>query len=233
MAKHDSDDRYIAVGPEANYVDENQTILVNKLGICDLHSLHVKEEEGLVHCYQTMVQSVRFDTPLSNGLIREVHRLVFGDLFEWAGKWRHSWISKGNTVWAHPDHIDALMQGFEVNVLQQTPLSKTMSDDEFCSIVALIQGEFLTIHPFREGNARTIKVVTDLYAVQTDRPFLIYDESETGKQDYIDAAIQAMLTNHRPLEAIVKAALATARSKNGTVDQGVDETPDSTEASLR
>lgn len=233
MSTNDSDDRYIAVGPEANYVDEAETILANKLGICDLHSLHVKEEEGLVHCYQTLVQSVRFDTPLSNGLIREVHRLIFGELFDWAGRWRHSWISKGNTVWAHPDHIDALMQEYEAKVLQQTPLSKNMTDDEFCSIVALIQGEFLTVHPFREGNARTIKVITDLYAVQTDRPFLIYDESETGKQEYIHAAIQAMLTNHLPMEAVIKASLAAARSKNGTSGQRADETPGSTEASLQ
>lgn len=55
-------------------------------------------------------------------------------------------------------------------------------------MAAEIQGEFLVIHPFREGNARTIKLATDLLAVQTGRLPLTYDQSETGTRTYIEAA---------------------------------------------
>ena len=57
-------------------------------------------------------------------------------------------------------------------VLQKYPAKSLKEDEEFCGAVAEIQGEFLVIHPFREGNARTIKLMTDLLATQTGRPLL-------------------------------------------------------------
>jgi cell filamentation protein len=225
--------RYTAVGPETKFADKQGRVLVNKLGITRLRQLQIREEEGLVDCYQRMIKRVRFDTPLSNALICEIHREIFGELFEWAGKWRASWISKGQTVWANPVHIESLMQTFEAEILQRAPLSQTIGDGEFCSIVALIQGEFLTIHPFREGNARTIKVLTDLYAVQTGRRFLIYDQTEPGQTEYINAAIAAMGRDLLPMEAVIHGALIRSYDSNDSVDPNDDETLDSTEASLQ
>lgn len=212
MPKNKGPKKYLVVGAEAEYVDGEQTVLDNKLGITRLRVLHQREEEGLVGCYQTMLRQVSLDTPLSNALIRQIHREIFGDIFEWAGTWRVNWISKGETIWPNPAFLDDLMQTFEAEVLQHHPPEKQFSDDEFCSIVALIQGEFLTIHPFREGNARTIKVLTDLFAAQTDRPLLKYDETEEGQQEYINAAIAAFGCDYAPMERIIQEALNAARN---------------------
>ena len=51
-----------------------------------------------------------------------------------------------------------------------------------------IQGEFLVIHPFREGNARTIKLMTNLLAAQTDRPLLEYGTSQEKVERYTEGA---------------------------------------------
>lgn len=225
--------RYIAVGPESKFADCQNKVLINKLGITRLKSLQIKEEEGLVDCYQRMIKQVKFDTPLSSSLICNIHRAIFGELFEWAGKWRASWISKGQTVWANPVHIETLMQTFEAEILQRAPLSQSISDDEFCSIVALIHGEFLTIHPFREGNARTIKVLTDLYAVQSGRQFLIYDQSEVGQTEYINAAIAAMNHDLIPMGTIIHEALLRSYDSNDNDDPIDDETLHSVEANLQ
>ena len=225
--------RYTAVGPETKFADNQGKVLVNKPGITKLRQLQLKEEEGLVDCYQQMIKRVRFDTPLSNAMLCEIHRGIFGELFEWAGKWRASWISKEQTVWANPAHIDSLMESFEAEILQRAPLSQSISDDEFCSVVSLIQGEFLTIHPFREGNARTIKVLTDLYAVQTGRPFLIYDQTEAGQAEYINAAISAMNCELLPMEAVIRAALKNSFDSSGSDDQDEAEMPDSMAATLQ
>lgn len=233
MKNNKKGNRYTAVGPETKFVDKQRKVLVNKLGITKLRQLHIREEEGLVDCYQRMIKRVRFDTPLSNALICEIHREIFGHIFEWAGKWRASWISKEQTVWANPAHIDSLMQTFEAEILQRAPLSQTINDDEFCSIVALIQGEFLTIHPFREGNARTIKVLTDLYAVQTGRRFLVYDQSDAGQQEYIHAAIAAMNCELLPMEAVIHAALRRSHALNDNDDQAEAEMPGSTAVGLQ
>lgn len=68
------------------------------------------------------------------------------------------------------------------------------------------------IHPFREGNARTIKLLTDVLASQTNRPPLRYDDSDAGSQHYIRAAIAAFDTGYGPMEDIIRDALTRAKN---------------------
>jgi cell filamentation protein len=93
------------------------------------------------------------------------------------------------------------------------PASALQADDAFCSAVGGIQGEFLVIHPFREGNARTIKLATDLLAAQTGRPFLVYDQTSEGQEQYIDAAKAAFKQQYAPMDEIIRQALARAQNR--------------------
>jgi len=205
-------DRYDTSGnPESEYVDAAQTVLVNKRGITDLHILQVAEEEALAAAYETLLGEVRTDTPLTCELLRHIHGRVFGDLYAWAGRWRTVWISKPGITWPAPDFLDGNMQTFERDVLALHPAHLLRDDDVFCAAVGKIQGEFLVIHPFREGNARTIKLMTDLLAEQTDRPVLIYDQTEQGQEAYIAAAKAAFRQNYGPMTAVIRSALERAR----------------------
>lgn len=78
-------------------------------------------------------------------------------------------------------------------------------------MAAEVQGEFLVIHPFREGNARTIKLATDLLAAQTGRPLLAYDQTEQAVEEYIEAAKAAFKRRYGPLATIIRRALDQAR----------------------
>ena len=60
------------------------------------------------------------------------------------------------------------MQALEHDVLRRLIAASLTDDDAFCVALAEVQGEFLVIHPFREGNARTIKLATDLVALRRD-----------------------------------------------------------------
>lgn len=205
-------DRYDVSGNvEAEYVDAERTVLVNKLGIANLESLQIAEEAALAKAYETLLHEVRIDTPLTCDLLRHIHQRVFGELYAWAGRWRTVTISKPGVTWPPPLFIAKPMDEFEQNVLQRFPVKALADDDKFCDAVAEIQGEFLVVHPFREGNARTIKLLTDLLAAQTGRPLLLYDQSEPGQEQYIVAASQAFGKNYRPMQDIIRAALARAR----------------------
>jgi cell filamentation protein len=103
------------------------------------------------------------------------------------------------------------MATFARDVLSRWPAQAIGDDPTFCQAVGEIQGEFLTIHPFREGNARTIKLLTDLLAVQTGRPLLAYDNSARGVDAYIEAAKQAFKRDYGPLATLIAAALARSR----------------------
>jgi len=209
-----SRDRYDVSGNvEAQYVDADQTVLVNKKGITDLHTLQVAEEEALARAYEALLAEVRMDTPLTCDLLRHIHARIFGDLYEWAGRWRTVWISKPGITWPAPDFLEQNMQGYQKDVLHKYPASTLRGDHDFCAAAGEIQGEFLVIHPFREGNARTIKLLTDLLALQTGRPFLIYDRSETGQDRYIAAANSAFKKRYAPMAEIIALALEQARKK--------------------
>jgi cell filamentation protein len=104
------------------------------------------------------------------------------------------------------------MTEFERDILKKYPASKIQENvDDFCKALAHIQGEFLAIHPFREGNARTIKLLSDLLAAQTKRPILRYDMSVAGQKRYI-AAAKATLTrkDYLLMETVIREALTRA-----------------------
>ncbi len=214
MVKHPSNhrDRYDTSGnPEAEYVDAAQTVLVNKRGIADLHDLQVAEEEALAAAYETLLGEVRTDTPMTCDLLRHIHGRIFGELYAWAGRWRTVWISKPGATWPAPDFLDGNMEALEREVLAKHPAEALRSDDHFCAALAQIQGEFLVIHPFREGNARTVKLMTDILAEQSDRPVLIYDQTEQGRKMYIAAAQAAFRHDYGRMTEIIRSALERAR----------------------
>ncbi|MGA2796870.1 MAG: Fic family protein [Thermoguttaceae bacterium] len=205
-------DRYDVSGNvETQYVDADETVLVNKKGITDLHTLQIAEEEALARAYETLLGEVRIDTPMTCDLLRHIHHRIFGELYDWAGAWRTVWISKPGITWPAPDFLDRNMQGFERNVLDKHPADSLKDDASFCAAVGEIQGEFLVIHPFREGNARTIKVLTNLLAAQTGRPLLVYDSTAKGQERYVDAAKAAFKKQYAPMIALILEALARAR----------------------
>jgi len=208
-------DRYDVTGnAEAEYVDSEGTVLRNKPGITDLATIQIAEEEALVRAYRALLAEVRTDTIITCDLLRHIHDRIFGDLYEWAGRWRTVWISKPGITWPAPDFLDQNMASFEKNVLGKYPAAALVDDEIFCARVAEIQGEFLVIHPFREGNARTIKLATDILAAQTGRPLLAYDQSEIGRDQYIAAAQAAFKRDHAPMTSVIREALARAKSRH-------------------
>lgn len=208
---HQRRDRYdISGNVEGEVVDAEQQVLKNKRGFTDPESLQQAEEEGLVFAYEVLLREVRTDTRLSSDLIRYIHAQIFGALYEWAGRWRTVWIKKPGVTWPPPDFLDQAMQAYERDTLAKHPAESIDSDDAFCAAAGELQGEFLVIHPFREGNARTIKLLTDLLAVQTGRPLLNYDQSEAGQARYIDAARAAFKRRYDPMAALIGEALVRA-----------------------
>ena len=209
MEDHDSRrDRYDVSGNiEAEYVDADQTVLVNKLGITTLAELQACEEHALVDAYEKLLGEVGRNTPLSCDLLRYIHQTIFGELYAWAGRWRTVWIKKPGVTWPPPDFLDQTMQEFEQEVLKKYRPQSLVDDQAFCNAAAEIQGEFLVIHPFREGNARTVKLACDLLALQSDRPLLRYDESAAGREAYIAAAKAAFKHQYEPLARISAEAL--------------------------
>lgn len=176
----------------------------------NLQTLQVEEEEALAQAYEALLNEVRIDTPITCDLLLHIHDRIFGELFQWAGRWRTVWIGKPGITWPAPDFLASNMETLEKEVLAKYPAEQLKDEEAFCRAIGKIQGEFLVIHPFREGNARTIKLATNLLAAQTGRPLLKYDSSNAGKERYIEAAKKAFKRDYTPMTKIIQQALAEA-----------------------
>lgn len=200
--------RYAVGGSESEYMDRKRKVMKNLKGIRDLRSLQKAEEDALVAAYDKLFSTVRSDTPMTVDLLKHIHHTIFSDLYEWAGRLRTVTMSKPGVTWPPPDYLEDAMRSLQQNVLRQYPAHSLREDGRFYEAVGHIQGEFLAIHPFREGNARTIKLSTDLLAAQTKRPILRYDMSKEGQRKYIAAAKAALLKqNYTLMQTIIQAAL--------------------------
>lgn len=144
-------------------------------------------------------------------LLRHIHGRIFANLYDWGGRWRTVNISKPGVTWPPPGLIAQNMEVFERDILAKYPASSLANNEAFCRAAAEIQGEFLVVHPFREGNARTIKLMTDMLAAKTGRPPLVYDQSDAGREQYIAAAGVAFRRDYRPMTELVRQALARPR----------------------
>jgi hypothetical protein len=66
-SRKDRDD--VSGNVEAQYVDQAQTVMVNKQGITDLKTLEQLEEEGLFRAYEALLAQTRTDTPMTAALL--------------------------------------------------------------------------------------------------------------------------------------------------------------------
>lgn len=124
-----------------------------------------------------------------------IHRICFSDIYKWAGELRTVRISKGNTVFAYPEHIENQSNKIFAdlnNILKsgQMPLEKA----------AELFAEINVLHPFREGNGRTQRI---LYSEILRRLGYLVDYNLTSQDEMIDAMIHGYNANYEPIQKLL------------------------------
>ena len=68
-----------------------------------------------------------------------------------------------------------------------------------------MHGELLFIHPFREGNGRTARLLANLMLEQQDHERLRWEMiDEAGFPRYVAAVQQSGLGNYKPMQALMR-----------------------------
>ena len=132
---------------------EGTSCLINKLGIKDDKKL--KEFEAAV----TLAKASELETqPISDAYdvehYKAIHKFLFEDIYEWAGKYRTINMSKKGTSFAQADKIPTLMNAC-FKKLKDNDSFRNNSFDEFVENMVDFYQVTNMIHPFREGNGRT------------------------------------------------------------------------------
>ena len=82
-----------------------------------------------------------------------------------------------------------------------------MDDEQLIEAIAIVQAEFILIHPFREGNGRIARLLANVMALQANNPELDFSSWDRNRDDYFLAIQVAMDRNYEPMKGLVRQAL--------------------------
>ena len=144
------------------YVYEGTNVLINKLDIRDGKELDKTESEfTILNLAELKSSSFEINT-IQDCLL--IHKHLFSDVYEWAGKPRTIDIYKGESLLGGKsiDYVFAFYIEQALNDLQKefavvewNKLEPKEKINKICYFVS----EFWHIHPFREGNTRTTSMM--------------------------------------------------------------------------
>lgn len=148
------------------YLYENTPVLRNKLDIRDEKTLDLIEAEQS-RASMMLLYERGFKDFSSAGLC-SIHRFLFGDIYEWAGEYRKINIEKrerllaGRSVWYSNDEDIPR----DLDIVFHTIHSKSwerFSTEEFVHEIARCFPALWQVHPFREGNTRTVVMMLTFF----------------------------------------------------------------------
>lgn len=209
MNKHSN--RYVVPEDEDYEPESNNTVLKNFLGVKTKEQMDAIEKQELKRAELELFK-MNEDHCFTASNICDIHELWLGDIYPFAGKYRTVNMAKENFLFAPAMRISDLMHQFEKKFLaKHTPcLSQAIEDLAFS--LGVIHVEFILIHPFREGNGRTARLIADLMAVQAKMPPINYNaiDQTTNSENfekYIKSIHAGLDENYKPIVDIFKLLL--------------------------
>lgn len=147
--------------------------------------------------------------------INVIHQQWLGTIYPWAGQHRQVNISKGGFTFAVAAQVSRLMAEFERDVLAKYTPCNFRNRDDVIEALAVTHCELVLIHPFREGNGRTSRLLATLMALQAGLPLLDFS-GITGKQKqaYFQAVQAGLGRDYASMKNMF--AKVVARSERGS-----------------
>ena len=183
--------------------------LENKLGLTSSAEL-AREEERIskkraVELFENGVldslPAGRFST------LQEIHRHLFGDIYDFAGKLRTVNLAKGNFRFAPLMYLEAALSNID-----------KMPQSNFDEIVEKYV-EMNIAHPFREGNGRSTRIWLD-HILKTEIGYIV-DWSKVDKEDYLLAMERSPIKDVE-IKVLLRAALTDEINSREIFMKGID-----------
>ena len=137
----------------------------------------------------------------------EIHRYLFGGLYDFAGKIRTLNIAKGGFRFANCLYLGAIL-----------PVIEQMPETTFEEIIAKYV-EMNIAHPFREGNGRSMRIWLDL--MLKNGIGQVVDWSKVDKEDYLLAMERSPIKDVE-IKVLLKAALTDEINSREVYMKGID-----------
>ena len=183
--------------------------LENKLGITDSAELAREEEKRSKKRAVWLFESGALDTlePGTFAALQVIHRALFEELYDFAGKIRTVNLAKGGFRFAPVLYLEAALQNIE-----------KMPQSTFEEIVEKYV-EMNIAHPFREGNGRSMRIWLD--GMLKRGIGQVVDWSRVDKEDYL-LAMERSPIRDTEIKAVLREALTEDVSSREIYRKGID-----------
>ena len=184
-------------------------VLKNKLGINNQIELAKAEERA------TKIKAIRlFETGELNSFevgtfagLAQIHKYLFEDVYEFAGKIRTENISKSNFRFASAMYLEEALEKID-----------EMPQSNFDEIIEKYI-EMNIAHPFREGNGRSTRIWLDM--ILKKEIGKVIDWSKVDKEDYLLAMERSPIKNIE-IKFLLKNALTDKVKDREVYMKGID-----------
>lgn len=181
------------------YPDSN--VLKNKLNIRDNKLLKTAEEEiTLIKQMELLKNPIKGN--FSKAHLMNIHKFIFEDIYPFAGKIRREQISKADTMFYPPNLIDRELNKLFAKIREKNMLRETDEEKVFDNL-AYVMTELNVIHPFREGNGRSIREFVRLMAKRIGYNL---NWGNVDKDELLEASILSV-DNYKVLIGTLKACV--------------------------
>lgn len=183
------------------YCYPESDVLINKLNIHELKKLNEAERKLTQLRLNDLITSpVRGNYDLKH--LQKIHRYIFRDLYEWAGKIRTVDIAKSN-MFCKVQFIE--MQADEIfKQLKDDDYLADLPRDMFIKKIAYYFSEINALHPFREGNGRSQREFIRELAIQ--QGYEVYF-AEISAEEMLEASLESFVCKYGKMEALFEKIL--------------------------
>ncbi|MBS7014425.1 MAG: Fic family protein [Veillonella sp.] len=184
-------------------------VITNKLGITDSPTL-AREEERISKKSATRLFEQNLLNNMSSGTwttLQDIHKVLFQDIYDFAGELRTVNISKGNFRFVPVMYLSEAVKTIE-----------SMPQNSFDEIVQKYV-EMNVAHPFREGNGRSMRLWLDhMLCVELQKTI---DWSQIDKEKYL-SAMERSPVNDLEIKAVLAKALTDDINNRQLFMKGLD-----------
>ena len=172
----------------SKYCYENSNVLVNKLNIHD---------EKILQKYEAKITAAKLLSLRHKGIIgnfdvkhlNSIHSYLFEDIYSFAGKFRNENIAKDNFRFAEYEYIEQELIKL-LNKLKEENYLSNLSKEELAQKLAYYMSELNVLHPYREGNGRTIREFIRELALKNG---YVLNLSNVSPSNFLNASIKSIV----------------------------------------
>lgn len=183
--------------------NDQSEFLPNLLNLKSVEEVALSEFEGFLKAEIVLTEKLSARTKFDVKYILQIHKLALGHLYAFAGKYRDVNLSKGGFPFAAARFLPETMEAFDKDIL--SGLENEYQDrSELIRDIAVVHAELLFIHPFREGNGRTARILANLMARKQGFGSLMFDKvGEKEFETYVEAVQKAASKDYRKMEEFI------------------------------